>query len=198
MFITLTSRLASFAARLMDAVIPTAEAHCDTEGGPAVTDGRRALETGNVNHALKWIPADAEADLRAVFDKALRVRSLGPEAAEVADRLFLETLVRLHRMGEGVGFAGIQGPDAVVEPVVVAADTALETGDLEPLRPFVPAGRFAGLAERFAVAVAKRDFPVDDVEAGRDFIAAYVSFFTYAEGEDHEHQEHHEYHHAPA
>lgn len=48
------------------------QAHCDTVEGPAVKDGRKALETGNLNYALKWIPADGEAELRDVFEKALR------------------------------------------------------------------------------------------------------------------------------
>lgn len=183
------------------ALLPTAEAHCDTAEGPAVTDGRRALESGNINHALKWIPAEAEDELRQVFTKALAVRILSPDAAEVADRLFLETLVRLHRMAEGVGFTGIQGPGAPVEPVVVAADKALEDGDLEPLRALVPPDRFDELARRFERARARRAFDIDDVDAGRDFIAAYVSFFKYAEGEDHDHADHahhghHEHHHA--
>lgn len=169
------------------AFIPEVEAHCDTADGPAVTDGRRALESGNLNHALKWIPADGEAELRHVFDLAVVVRTLGDQAKEVADRLFLETLVRIHRMAEGVGFTGIKGHDATVEPVVTAADRALETGDLEPLRALVPADRFEELAHRFQHAREKRGFTVDDVRAGRDYIAAYVSYFKYAEGEDHEH-----------
>ena len=194
MFTTpLTSRVASLAGRLLDAVIPGAEAHCDTDGGPTVGAGRRALRTGNLNHALPWVPADAVNELQDVFDTAVRVRTLSPEAAEVADRLFLETLVRLHRMGEGVGFTGIRGPEARVEPVVVAADRALATGNLEPLRRLVPPGRFAELARRFAEARAKRDFPVDDVEAGRDFIAAYVAYVKFAEDDEHEHQHRHEH-----
>lgn len=176
------------------AAIPTAEAHCDTAEGPAVADGRRALESGNINYALKWIPADGEAELRDVFDKALAVRTLGAEAAEVADRLFLETLVRIHRMSEGVGFTGIQGPGALVEPVVVAADRALDDGNLEPLRALVPSDRFGELTARYQRARALRDFLVDDVAAGRDFIAAYVSYFKYAEGEDHEHGHQHDAH----
>lgn len=177
-------------------LIPEADAHCDTADGPAVTDGHRALESGNLNHALKWIPADAEPELRHVFDQALIVRALGVEAKEVADRLFLETLVRLHRMAEGVGFTGIQGHGAPVEEVVTAADRALETGDLEPLRPLVPADRFDELAHRFEHAREKRNFAVDDVMAGRDYIAAYVSYFKYAEGEDHDHAHHSDHAHA--
>ena len=95
------NRIITWLAAMRPAVV---QAHCDTAEGPAVTDGRKALETANVNYALKWVPADGEADVREVFNKALRIRGLGPDAAEVADRLFLETLVRVHRMAEGVGF----------------------------------------------------------------------------------------------
>ena len=163
------------------------QAHCDTAEGPAVTDGRRALETGNLNYALKWIPADGEGELRDVFEKAMKVRPLGVEAAELADRLFLETMVRIHRMGEGVGFTGIQPVGTQIDPVVKAADDAIAVGSDEDLLPMVPQERRAELDQRFQAALAIKNFDVDDVAAGRRYLAAYVSFFKYAEGEDHEH-----------
>lgn len=179
-----------FIRSLFKSLVPTAEAHCDTADGPAVTDGRRALETGNINHAFKWIQADGEAELSSVFRKALAVRQLGPQATEVADRLFLETLVRLHRMGEGVGFTGIQPTGTAVDPVVAAADRALETGDDSPLVALVPPERRVELHRRFERALGKKQFDVNDVPAAREYVAAYVSFFKYAEGEEHEHHHH--------
>ena len=118
----------------------------------------------------------------------MAVRKLGPQAAEVADRLFLETLVRLHRMGEGVGFTGIQPTGAEIEPIVLAADRALETGDDSQVAALAPAERRAELHRRFETALGKKKFDVNDVPAARDYVAAYVRFFKYAEGEDHEHQ----------
>lgn len=168
----------------------TVQAHCDTAEGPAVKDGRKALETGNINYALKWIPADGEAELRDVFEKALKVRALGAGAAELADRLFLETMVRIHRMGEGVGFTGIQPVGTQIDPVVKAADEAIALGSDADLLPMVPQERRAELDKRFQGALAIKDFDVDDVAAARRYIAAYVSFFKYAEGEDHEHHGH--------
>lgn len=174
-------------------------AHCDTADGPAVTDGRRALESGNVSYALKWIPADGEQELREVFDKAQQIRPLGQEAAELAERLFLETLVRLHRLGEGVGFTGIQPSGCAIDPVVAAADEALASGSTAKLLPLVPEERRGELDRRFRAALALGEFDVDDVDAGRRYLAAYVDFFKYAEGEDHQHHEHHEFAHgAPA
>ena len=173
-------------AALRPAVV---RAHCDTEDGPAVTDGRRALATGNVTPALAWIPADGEPELREVFEKAVAVRRLSPEAAEVADRLVLETLVRLHRMGEGVGFTGIRPAGSPVDPMVAAADAALAAASDAALLEQVPADRRAELHRRFAEAVAARGEQVDpdDAAAARRRVGAYVAYVMDAEGHDHDH-----------
>jgi hypothetical protein len=163
-----------------------ASAHCDTEDGPAVTDGRRALETGNPSRALAWVHAEGDAEVREVFGLAQRVRALGRDARLVADRLFLETLVRVHRAGEGAPFDGIK-PAGQVDPVVAAADRSIETGEIEPLAGLVPPERLPELRARLARALALKDHDVTDVEAGRRWVAAYVSFVKYAEGEEHDH-----------
>lgn len=183
----LIHRIVTLLAGLRPAIV---HAHCDTTEGPAVTDGRTALATGNLNHALRWIPADGEAELRDVFGKACTVRTLGTDAAELADRLFLEMMVRLHRAGEGVGFTGIQPAGAQVDPVVAAADEALVRGSDVDLLAMVAPERRAELDERFRAALALRDVDVDDVDAGRRYLAAYVDFVKHAEGEDHEHHGH--------
>ncbi|WP_199423069.1 DUF6448 family protein [Actinotalea solisilvae] len=182
----LTRLLTTVAAALRPVPV---RAHCDTADGPAVTAGRRALETGDVTPALAWIPAGGEAELRDVFDRALRVRVLGPDAAVVADRLFLETLVRLHRQGEGVGFTGIQPAGAHVDPVVAAADAALESGSDDDLLALLPPERRAPVHALFGAARAARDHDAADVDAGRRAVAAYVAFVQHAEGEDHGHHD---------
>lgn len=185
-------------ARGLAALRPTVvEAHCDTADGPAVTDGRRALETGNVVPALAWIPADGEAELREVFAKVLAVRTLSPDAAEVADRLFLETLVRLHRAGEGVGFTGIKPAGTPVDPMVATADAALESGSDAGLLGQVPEDRRAELHRRFAEALAARDAATDpfDLAAARRRVGAYVAYVLFAEGHDHGHESGHDHGH---
>ena len=168
----------------------TADAHCDTIDGPAVADGRTALETGNVNHALRWVGPDAEAEVTEVFGLATRVRTLGGDALTVADRLFLETLVRLHRAGEGAPFDGLKPSGTPVDPVVAAADAAIALGRIDPLVGLVPGERLHELEHRLEHALALKDVPVDDVEAGRRSLAAYVAFVLYAEGEDDHHGDH--------
>ena len=70
----------------------------------------------------------------------------------------------------------------------MAADHALETGDDSQVAALAPADRRAELHRRFEIARGRKKFDVNDVPAGRDYVAAYVDYFKYAEGEAHEHQ----------
>jgi hypothetical protein len=176
---------------LLRLFVRPASAHCDTEDGPAVTDGHRALESGNVNIALKWVHQVDEPDVREAFARAVAVRGLSSEARDLADRYFLDVLIRIHRAGEGAGFTGIKPSGAHVPPQVVAADQALDSGTIDPLRGLVADERWEELERRFDRAVGLKDFDADDLVAAREFMAAYVSFFKYAEGHDHEHEHDH-------
>lgn len=188
LIVAVLAAVATFAAILLKP--SPASAHCDTEDGPAVADGRRALTTGNINYALKWIGPDGEDELRDAFVSVLAARNRGEDAA-AEQTAFLEGLVRIHRAGEGAGFNGIQPAGSHISPVVAAADAALESGTLDRLTDLVPANRITRLRTLFEQALARKDFDVDDVAAGRAYIAAYVAFFKYAEGEEHDHHGHH-------
>ena len=183
--------LAAAASVVLALAMPRpARAHCDTMDGPTVADGRRALEIGNANVALKWVDADHESELQAAFDLARRVRGLGDDARELADRYFLETLVRLHRAGEGEPYTGIRPSGIAIDEKVVAADRAIAEESLAPLEPLVSGDELPELRERFERVLATKDFDIDDLAAARGYIAAYVAFFHLAEGEGHGHEQH--------
>ena len=84
-----------------------ARAHCDTLDGPVVLDAKAALQKGDVTPVLKWVRADDEKEIREAFAKTLKVRGLGDDARDLADHHFFETLVRIHRPGEGVAYTGL-------------------------------------------------------------------------------------------
>ena len=166
-------------------------AHCDTLDGPTAKDGLLALHRKNLNYALKWITKDHEPELREAFRLALAVRELSTDAKTLADRFFLETLVRLHRAGEGASFEGLKPHGTPVEEKVVAADRAIAQGSLEPLQGLVPEAELPELQERLDLVLQRLNYDPDDLEAGRAYIEAYVHFFKFAEGEDHDHPKHH-------
>jgi hypothetical protein len=109
------------------------------------------------------------------------VRTLGPEARALADRFFFETLVRVHREGEGAPYTGLKPAGTAIDPGIAASDTALETGSVDPLVKLLSSEVDRGLRQRFAAAAAARTHAAESVEKGRQYVAAYVAFMHYAE-----------------
>ncbi|MFB3904111.1 MAG: DUF6448 family protein [Acidobacteriota bacterium] len=153
-----------------------ANAHCDGWDGPVVKAGQQALETGNVNLALIWVSAAEENDIRSLFQKVVRVRKAGPEAKELAETYFLETLVRLHRAGEGEAYTGLKAPGRDLGPIIPAYDRAVESeqGD-QKLAGLFEAAQRPGILEKVRAVRAARRFEPDDVPAGREFVRQYVA-----------------------
>jgi len=156
-------------------------AHCDTLDGPVVQTARKALKKGDVTSLLKWVQADDEKEIRIAFKKTLAVRAKGVEAKELADMYFFETLVRIHRAGEGAPYTGLK-PGEAVDPAVALADKALEEGSVEKLINILSSAMADGIRERFQNARETRNHANDSVSAGREFVEAYVIFTHYVEG----------------
>ncbi|MFB3921264.1 MAG: DUF6448 family protein [Terriglobia bacterium] len=157
-------------------------AHCDTLEGPVVKAAKLALERGDVTPVLKWVKAQHEPEIREAFAQTLKVRATGSEARALADRFFFETLVRLHREGEGAPYTGLKPPGTKPEPAVLAADQALEHGSVDALVKLLADEVAAGVRKRFAHAAVAKKGADNTIDAGREFVAAYVEFVHYAEG----------------
>ncbi len=173
-----------------------AEAHCDTLSGPVIKAALIASEQQDVAPVRKWIRPEDEPEIREAFDLSCYVRNLGPDARKLAERAFFETLIRVHRMGEGASYEGIK-PDSSVPPVVAKADEALESGDVSDLANRISNHVKQTVEKRFQHAWEKKQSAEESPEKGRDFVKAYISFVHYVEGihamtmKGHAHGEHH-------
>jgi len=157
-------------------------AHCDTINGPVVKAAQKALETGNVNLVLVWIKKKDEAEIKKDFERTLSVRKLSPVAKEMADMYFFETLVRIHRAGEGEPYTGLKSADTEVEPGIQMADEAVEKGTGEELTKSLNAEMQKTLHALFSEVKSRKNYRPGDVEAGREFVKAYITFIHYVEG----------------
>jgi len=158
-------------------------AHCDSMEGPVVKASQKALETGNINYVLVWVRAEDEKELKAMFDKVNVVRSLSPEAKELADMYFFETVVRVHRMGEGVGYTGLKPAGYQPEEGIEAADIAIEENSLDPIYALLNKVQNPKIEDYFAELQSKKDYDVNDLKAGREYVEAYVHFIHYVEAQ---------------
>lgn len=162
------------------AIPSVAWSHCDSLDGPVVRDARIALAAGDVTPVLKWVRQEHEAEIRDVFARATAVRAMGDDARALADRLFFETLVRLHRAGEGEAFTGLK-PANEVDPGIAAADQSLASGTSDELVEHLAAAVRAETRKRFEAAKELGRHADESVEAGRAYVAAYVDYIHFVE-----------------
>jgi hypothetical protein len=156
-------------------------AHCDGLDGPVVAAAQRALETRNPALALIWVQARDEDEIRKAFDQTIAVRTLSPQAKELADRFFFETLVRVHRAGEGAPFTGLKAAGRDLGPAIPAADKAIETRSIEPVLALLTGRIQERVRQQFGAVVAAKGFDAADVGAGRAYVKAYVEFVHFVE-----------------
>jgi Family of unknown function (DUF6448) len=154
--------------------------HCDSLDGPVVTAARSALDSGNVELILPYVHAAGEAEVRALFDHALKVRILGPEAQEVADRLFFETVVRVHRAGEGAPFTGLKPAGLDVGPVIPAAERTLEIGVPDGLIDVLCQTMRTEVTHRHERAMALKAEAWEGVTAARAYVEAMLGLQVWA------------------
>jgi hypothetical protein len=183
MGITNISRITAVAVGLaFVALMPArALAHCDGLDGPVVKAAQRALETRNPALVLIWVQEKDEPEIRNAFEQTLAVRALSPQARDLADRFFFETLVRVHRAGEGAPFTGLKPAGRDLGPAIPAADEAVRIGSVEPVRHLLTVAIQERLRQQFGEVMATRTFEPDDVSAGRAYVKAYVEFIHFVE-----------------
>lgn len=154
-------------------------AHCDTLHGPVAAAGKKALETGEAGYVLAWVKPEQEAELRRVFSEALAVRALGPVAKNLAERHFFETVLRLHRIGVNECFTGLS--DAAAEPFIALVDSAVASGQVEPLADALAERMRKTLTERVNAVRTKENYDVGDANAGRAYVSAYADLLRTVE-----------------
>ncbi len=156
-------------------------AHCDTMDGPVVAAARAAVERGDVAPVLKWIAPEAEPEARAALVRTMAVRALSPEAKDLSDRWFFETVVRLHRSREGEPYEGLKPAGTDPGPAVRAADRSIEEGSADPVIRLLSERTAAGARRQIARVLKTRRHAEESPEAGRAFTAAYAEYVHYVE-----------------
>ena len=154
--------------------------HCDSLDGPVVTAAQEALETGDVDLVLPFVHADGEAEVRSAFERVLPVRDLGPEARETADQLFFETVVRVHRAGEGAPYTGLKPAGLSVGPVIPLAERAVEEDSSDQLADFLSNTLREELKHRLHHVHDLARHQERSLEDAREYVEAMLGFEVYS------------------
>jgi len=160
---------------------PKVGAHCDSMDGPVIKDAQTALATNDVANVLKWVLPEHEQEIKQLFQQVLTVRAQGETAKSLSERYFFESLVRIHRAGEGAPYTGLK-PAGQVEPIIVASDKALHQNNVDELVNKITQRIEQEIRQRFQTALEKKEHVDHNVEAGRAYVRAYVEFTHFVEG----------------
>jgi hypothetical protein len=156
--------------------------HCDSLDGPVVRAAQRALHAADVALVLPYVPKESEQEVVDVFAKVVRARQANTLCAEIADRYFYETVVRLHRAGEGAAFTGLKPAGLDVGPVIPVAEKAIESGNAGALEDVLVTAVREELAERFHRLGHLREDADRSVDGTRAYVQAMLGLQVWAHG----------------
>lgn len=156
--------------------------HCDSMDGPVVTAGRRALEAKDADLALAYVPEQGEAEVKDAFDAALRIRDQGPAVREVADLHFFETLVRVHRAGEGAPFTGLRPAGLDNGPVIPVAERAIESESADELVELLTRRVAEEVRARFAQVMELKARADGDLASNRAYVESMLDLQVWSHG----------------
>jgi len=154
------------------------QAHCDRVNGPVATAAKKALQTGDVSHALIWVGESQTKELKSKFKQSLSAYNSGKEAQKIAERYFMETTVRLHREAEGMPYTGLKPAQPSSEDIQVA-EKALDSGNLSPATNLLAKEIRQKTKELYQNAMKAKESRHQSVVAGRRWVDAYVKYIVY-------------------
>ena len=161
-----------------------AQAHCDSYDGPVIQDALKALEHNDVNLVMKWIDAEHEAEISSLFSKTVNLKGQDQEVYEIVEKHFLETLVRLHREGEGAPFTGLK-PAGSATHLVQMADASIAQNSIEGLLSKLTNHLEKDLSDKYQKVMELHKVKDNSAEQGRAYVAAYVDYTHTLEGIEH-------------
>ena len=150
--------------------------HCDSMDGPVVKAAMAALKAGDVDLVLPFVPKMGEAEVIRAFQQVLPLHRQSDSAQEIADLHFFETVVRIHRAGEGAPYTGLKPAGLNVGPVIPVAERAIESGSPDELVRLLTETVRAEVTRRLAHAMELKRHAADErnVEAEREYVEAML------------------------
>lgn len=156
-------------------------AHCDRVNGPVAIAAKKALEKEDISKVLIWVGEQQENELKSKFNQTLEVYKEGGDSKELAETYFMETTVRLHREAEGMPFTGLK-PAQPSSNDIQLAEEALNSGSLTPVTKLLAKEIQEKTSELYTEAMKAKNNKEQNVEAGREWVDAYVRYIVYVQG----------------
>ena len=150
-----------------------------SENGPISRAAKRALETGNANYILIWLPEESENTLKNLLEKTCCENSTRKNMHNRTTDWYFESVNRLHCMYGWPNWLGVKFEGSDEKTIALTVERAFESGNFEEINNLISNAHSHDVRERFHNVMIKRNYAVDDVAAGRAYVSSFIAFIAY-------------------
>jgi hypothetical protein len=151
----------------------------DEMQGLVVKAAKMALETGNVNYVLIWLPEESENTIKNLLEKTSCKRSSRMNMQNQAYDWYFATVNRFFSASKSYDYLTTQFGGLAEKPLVLKVDKAIESGNFEEIRDIIPVTHEADAKQRFLLVMNMRNYPVNNIQSGRAYVSAFFDFARY-------------------
>jgi len=151
----------------------------DAGNGPVIKAAKMALETGNPNYILIWIPEESENTLKNLLEKTCCERGVQKNTGDRAINWYFETVNRFHYAGRCPHYTRMKSDRLYGNQIIPDVEGAIETGNFEKIIARIPDSHVADARERFHRIRNKRNYDINNIADGRAYVSAFITFIEY-------------------
>lgn len=148
--------------------------HCDSMDGPVVLAAKQALAARDPKLVLPYVKADGESEVLRAYERTIAAHDGNRAADELGDLYFFETVVRVHRAGEGAPYTGLKPAGLGFGPVVPVAERAVESGSPDELVEVLTEKVRHEVLERLERAMTLKPHADESVASAREYVEAML------------------------
>ena len=152
---------------------------CDHHDGPLRKAAKVALETGNPDGILIWIPEESENTLKNLLERTCCSRTIRKDSNDRSADWYFEAVNHLHAMGYGPRNLSISSKTPEEKAIILLVEGACESGNFEEITAVIPDTPAGEMRQRFRDLMKKRkNYCEENYSAGRMYVSAFIDFIT--------------------
>jgi hypothetical protein len=147
-----------------------------SSSGLLMRAARRALETGNADHILIWVPAGSENTLKNLHEKACCEHTIRTGRKNPAADWYYRKACCFHASWCGPHDLDSAAKTPEGKKIISLVEQACESGSLAEITMVMPATAREKLQQQFDDLRQKQTFSPEDICAGRRYVEALSGF----------------------
>jgi hypothetical protein len=147
--------------------------------GPVMSAAKRALDTGNAQYILIWIPEESENTLKNLLEKVCCARNTQKVAYDHIVDWYFKTINRLHSVYCGPHNLNISSKAPEEKKIILLVERACESGNFKEITTVIRDTPYAEMRQRFNDVMKKKNYRVENIAAGRLYVSAFTDFVAF-------------------